>query len=170
MELVDDGLGRDTDGADEQFGTAVDYYVDELVELALRVVVAGNPLATFTSCVLENRYVLGLSRAATDLGEEQIDTEGRTLVVKEALQLGDLLAEHVWGVANATEHTKTSGVGDSGSELRACCYVHTGEQHRVLDLQQVGELCADLLYALSAGACEGWFDAAYEGMPWLELS
>lgn len=40
MELLDNGLGGDTDGADEQLGAALDDDVDEFIELALGVVVA----------------------------------------------------------------------------------------------------------------------------------
>lgn len=40
VELLDNGLGGDTDGGDEELGTALDDDIDELVELALGVVVA----------------------------------------------------------------------------------------------------------------------------------
>ncbi len=33
---------RDTDGTDEELGSALDYYGDKLVQLALRVVIAGR--------------------------------------------------------------------------------------------------------------------------------
>jgi len=38
VQFLDDGLGRDADGADEDFGAAFDDDVDELVEFAFRVV------------------------------------------------------------------------------------------------------------------------------------
>lgn len=41
VELLDDGLGRHADGGDEEFGAGFDDDVDEVVELALGVVVAG---------------------------------------------------------------------------------------------------------------------------------
>jgi hypothetical protein len=40
VELLDDGLGGNTDGGDEELGTTLNDNVDELVELALGVVVA----------------------------------------------------------------------------------------------------------------------------------
>lgn len=42
VEFLDHGLGSNTDGADEQLGTALDDDVDEFVELALGVVIAAN--------------------------------------------------------------------------------------------------------------------------------
>ncbi len=42
VEALDDGLGGNTDGRDEELGAALDDDVDELVELALGVVVAGG--------------------------------------------------------------------------------------------------------------------------------
>jgi hypothetical protein len=44
MELVDDGLGGHTDGRDEEFGALLNDNVDELVELALCVIVAVKAL------------------------------------------------------------------------------------------------------------------------------
>jgi hypothetical protein len=40
VELLDDGFGWDTDGADEELSTRVDDDINELVELAFGVVVA----------------------------------------------------------------------------------------------------------------------------------
>ena len=40
VQPVDDMLGRDTDGGDEEFGSRFDDDIDELVELALGVIVA----------------------------------------------------------------------------------------------------------------------------------
>ena len=42
VELLDNGAGRDTDSAAEEFGARVDDDVDELVELALCVVIAAG--------------------------------------------------------------------------------------------------------------------------------
>jgi hypothetical protein len=170
VELLDDGLGRDANGAHEELGAAVDNYIDELVQLTLGVVVATTSLDESPCVSVTCLHILGLSRATANLRKKQVNTERRALVVEEALQLGDLLAEHVRRVTNATEHTQTSGVGHGGSKLRACCYVHAGEQHRVLDLQQVGELCADLFCALSADTCDGGpLGLAYAERPWLRL-
>jgi hypothetical protein len=58
VELVDDVLGGNTDGADKELGALLDDNVDELVKLALGVV------------------VVGLTSRTTDLGDEKVDTEG----------------------------------------------------------------------------------------------
>jgi hypothetical protein len=58
VELVDGPLGGNTDGADEELGTLLDDDVDELVELALGVV------------------IVGLTGRTTNLGDEEVDTEG----------------------------------------------------------------------------------------------
>jgi hypothetical protein len=84
------------------------------------------------------------------LGKQQIDAKGRVLVVEVALELRNLLAKHVWCVSNATEDTDAAGVCDGSSELGTSSHVHAREHDGVLDLQQVGELCADLLCGLSA--------------------
>jgi hypothetical protein len=83
------------------------------------------------------------------LRKQQIDTEWRILVVEVALQLSDLLAQHVWCVSDAAEDTDASGVCDGGGKLGTSSHVHAREHDGVLDLQQVGELCADLLCVLS---------------------
>jgi hypothetical protein len=149
VQLLDDGLGGHPDGANEQLGAGVDDDVDELVQLALGVVVAVSGSAG-NRAPLVGGNVLGLSRASTNLREEQIDAKWRALVVQISLELGDLLAEHVWRVANATQHTDTAGIGDSRRELRPSSHVHASKHDGVLDLQQVGELGADLLCGLLA--------------------
>lgn len=88
--------------------------------------------------------LLGLAGTATNLGEEQVDTEWCVLVLEERLQLGDLLAEHVWGVANSSENTEASGVGNGCSELRAGGNVHTSKHNRVVNLEEVGGNRAEL--------------------------
>lgn len=53
VELVDDGLGGDTDGRDEQLGAGLDNDVDELIKLALGVIVAKeSELLVFWRCHL----------------------------------------------------------------------------------------------------------------------
>ena len=42
VELLNHSLGGNTDGGDEEFGTAVDDDIDELIELALGIIVARN--------------------------------------------------------------------------------------------------------------------------------
>lgn len=89
--------------------------------------------------------LLGLAGAATDLREEQVDTEGSVLVVQVALELGDLLAQHVGSVTNTANDTETAGVGDGSGQLGASGDVHASKKHRVLDAEQVGDGSSDLL-------------------------
>jgi hypothetical protein len=88
---------------------------------------------------------LGLSRASADLGKQEINTKGCFLVVEVALQLRDLLAKHVGSVSNAAEDADSASVCYSSCQLRAGGHVHAGKHDGVLDLEQIGELCADLL-------------------------
>jgi len=127
VELLNDVARGDTDGGNEELGARLDDDVDELVELALGVV------------------VVGLAGIAANLGKEEIDTEGSVLVDKMRLELLNLLAEHVGGVADTTEDTETTGVGDSGSKVGTGSHVHASKQDGVLDLEKIREGSADLL-------------------------
>jgi len=128
VELVDDGLWWDTDGRDEELGARLDDNVDELVELALGVI------------------VVGLAGVTANLWEKEIDTEWSVLIVQVRLELSNLLAEHVWGVADTTDNTETTGIGDCGSELWASGNVHSSQNNWVVDLQEIGGGGADLLW------------------------
>lgn len=88
---------------------------------------------------------LGLSCAATNLWEQEINAERGILVVQEALELCNLLSQHVWSVADTTNNTNTARVGDCGGELGTSGDVHTGEHHGVVDLEQIGRHRAELL-------------------------
>lgn len=92
--------------------------------------------------------LLGLTGAATDLGDKQVDTERSVLVGEVLLELSNLLLEHVGGVADTTDDTHTTGVGDGGGQLGAGGDVHAGKQDGVLDLEKISERGSDLL-------CEG---------------
>lgn len=87
--------------------------------------------------------LLGLTGTATDLGEEKVDTEGGVLIVQVALQLGDLLTEHIRSITNTTDDTQTTGIGDRSSQLRAGGHVHTSQQNGVVDLKQIGDGSTD---------------------------
>lgn len=87
--------------------------------------------------------LLGLASATANLGQQEVNTERSVLVVKEALQLGDLLLEHVRSVADTTDDTQTTGVGDSGGQLGASGHVHTSQQNWVVDLEQISDGSAD---------------------------
>lgn len=80
---------------------------------------------------------------STDLGEEQVNTEGSVLVVEEALELGDLLLEHLGGVADTADNTETASVGDGSGELGAGSDVHASKNDGVVDLEELGELSGD---------------------------
>lgn len=91
------------------------------------------------------KNVLGLASAPADLGKKQVDAKGGLLVDEEALELGDLLAQHLRGVADASDDAEATGVGDGGGELRTGGHVHAGEQNGVLDLEQIGDGGSELL-------------------------
>lgn len=127
LQLLDDMSGGDTDGGDEQLGAGLDDNVDELIELALGVV------------------VVGLSGVATNLGQKQIDTEGSLLVGQGLLELGNLLTQHVGGVTDTTYDAQTAGIGNGCSQLGTSSNVHTSQQDGMLDLEQLGNGGANLL-------------------------
>lgn len=55
-----------------------------------------------------------------------------------ALELGDLLAQHVWGVSDSANDTDSASVGHGGGELRAGSDVHAGKHDGVVDVEEVG--------------------------------
>lgn len=92
----------------------------------------------------DRRFLLGLAGTAANLGKEKVDTEGSVLVVQVALEFGDLLAEHLGGIANATDDTKTTGISDSGGQLGSRSHVHACQQDGVVDLEQISDRGTDL--------------------------
>lgn len=143
METLDDVLGRDTDGADKELCAFLDNDGDELVELALGVVIA----ATVSTPVEERATssLLGLARATSDLREQQVHTERRILVFQESLELRNLLPQHVRRVSYSTNHAESACVRDSCGQLGAGSHVHAREEHRVVDLEQIGGGGTELL-------------------------
>lgn len=91
------------------------------------------------------RNSLGLAGAATDLGEKQVNTEGSVLVCEVALELGNLLSEHIGGIADTADDTEATGIADSSSQLGTGSDVHAGQQHGVLDPEEIGDRGTDLL-------------------------
>jgi hypothetical protein len=79
------------------------------------------------------------------LRKEQVHTEWRVLIVQKALEFGNLVLEHFWGVTNATDDTEATSVRDSGSQLGASSHVHTGEKNGVVDLQEIRNRSTKLL-------------------------
>ena len=61
------------------------------------------------------------------------------------LDLVDLVTEHGGSVADATEDTDTTGIGNSSSQLGAGSHVHTSQEDGVVDLEKIGDGSADLL-------------------------
>jgi hypothetical protein len=150
-----DNLGRwDTDGGDEELRAGFDDYVDKLIKLALGVVVAVQYLSAAACAINSNEWhPLCFPCAATDLWEQKIDAKWSVLILQEALELGNLLSQHVWGISDTSDDTKTTGICDGCGELRASSDVHTGEEDRVVDLQEIRRdgaylLCRNALLAL----------------------
>lgn len=78
---------------------------------------------------------LGLAGASTDLGEQQVNTKGSVLVIQKALELSNLLTEHVGGVSNTSDNSQSTGVGDRGSQFGTGGHVHTRQEDGVVDLE-----------------------------------
>lgn len=134
VKLLDDVLWWHTNSADEKSSTRFDDDINQVVQLALGVVVARMSRQQ----LFEPRtrlYPLGLAGTSSDLRKQKINTEWCLLVMQVALEFGDLLAKHVWGVADTSNDTDTAGVGDCGRELWSSCNVHTSEHDRVSDTE-----------------------------------
>lgn len=82
---------------------------------------------------------------AADLGKQQVNTERRILVRQMALQLLDLIPEHVGGIVDPSKDTETAGICDGSSELGASGDVHARQKDRVVDLEKIGYRRPDLL-------------------------
>ena len=119
VELVHGELRRDADGRDEDGRALLDDHVDQLRELALRVV------------------LVGLAGGAADLGEEEVDAPRRRLVDEALLDLLALVAEVVDGGADAADDAQAALVGDSGGELGARGDVHAGEEDRLGEAEEL---------------------------------
>jgi hypothetical protein len=147
VQLLDDVFRGDTDGRDEQLGTGLDDDVDQLIELALGVVIAARSMWSAEGPPRRHRIIdlLGFPRIATNLGQQEIDAKRRILVVEVRLELLDLIPEHLGGVVDAAQNTKTAGVCDGRGQLGASGDVHAGEEDGVVDLEEIGDLGADLL-------------------------
>jgi hypothetical protein len=89
--------------------------------------------------------VLSLASATANLGKKQVDTEGSVLVVEVALELGDLFAQHVRSIADTTNDTESTSVGDSGGKLGTSSDVHAREEDGMFDLEKIGDGSSELL-------------------------
>ena len=91
------------------------------------------------------RNILGLASTSSHLWEQKVNAERRVLIVKVALELLDLVAEHLGGITDTTNDTQTAGVGDSSGKLGASGNVHASKEDGVLDPQEVSDGSAELL-------------------------
>jgi len=127
VELLDNVTRWASDGGDKEASAGVDDDVDEFIELSLGVVIVG---------------ATGIS---TDLGQEQVNTEGGFGVVQVRLEFVDLLLEHFGGVSEASNDTEAAGVSDRSSQLGASSNVHSGQEDGVLDAEELGDGSPDAL-------------------------
>jgi hypothetical protein len=66
------------------------------------------------------------------------------------LELGNLLSQHVWSVADAADDTQAASIGDGGGKLGAGSDVHAGEENGVVDLEQISDGGTDLLCSVAS--------------------
>lgn len=121
VETLDHMRGRHTNGAHKELRPVVDDHVDELVELAVCVV------------------VVCLAGVAADLWEGEVDAEGERLVLEQGLELRKHLVHLVRGVAQTADDTEATGVGDCGCEGCAGGLCHACEEDGALDAEEGGE-------------------------------
>lgn len=95
--------------------------------------------------------LLGLSGAASDLRNQQIHAEWRILVLQVAFEFRDLLPEHVGCVPHSSNDTETAGVGDRCCEFGTGGNIHTSEEDRVVDFEEVGDRGTELFCNLMLG-------------------
>lgn len=55
-----------------------------------------------------------------------------------------MFAQHLGGIADATDDTQTTGVGDSSGQLGTRSHVHACQQDGVVDLKQISDRGTDL--------------------------
>jgi hypothetical protein len=89
-------------------------------------------------------YILCLSSVTANLWKQEINTEWSVLVDQKALELVDLLTEHLWGVSDTTNNTETTGIGNGSCELWTSSNIHTRKQDWMLDLEEIRDGSFDL--------------------------
>lgn len=108
----------------------------------------------------QDSNVLGLPGTTTNLRDQKVHTKWCILVFQETLQLGNLLPQHIWRVADASNDAETASVSDCSCEFWTCGYVHAGKHDRVVDFEEVGDRCSELLWeecqSSSCGGERGW--------------
>lgn len=86
-----------------------------------------------------------LSSIATDLWQQEVDTEGSVLVVQILLELLDVLPEHLGRVSDTTNDAQTTCIGDCCCESWAGSNVHAGQDNWVLDAKELRKWSLDPL-------------------------
>ena len=81
VQGVDDWLRWDSNGTNEERSFLLDNDVDELIELALGVVILGKGIQNLDGRILHEAYV-GLPCVSTDLRDQKIDAERCVLILK----------------------------------------------------------------------------------------
>lgn len=100
-------------------------------------------------CSLKGRAkggILRFSCTAPDLRNEKIHAKWCILVFQKHFQLGNLLTQHVWGVADASDDAETAGIGNSCCELWAGGYIHTSKHDGMVDFEEIGNCGSELLW------------------------
>lgn len=114
MQPLDDIRVGHADGADEEGGAFVDDDVDQLVQLAVRVV------------------VVCFAGGGREGGEGEVDAEGEG-AGEGGLQGADHGAQLLGGVAEAADDAEAAGEGYGGGEGSGGGVGHAGEENGVGD-------------------------------------
>mmetsp|Transcript_65103 Transcript_65103/g.173577 ORF Transcript_65103/g.173577 Transcript_65103/m.173577 type:complete len:388 (+) Transcript_65103:2-1165(+) len=125
VQLVHRPTRWHTDGTDEELRLLGNNDVNQLRQVAVRVV------------------VIRLPRAAPNLRNGQVHPKGQGLVHELLLDPGDLLLEDLRGHGEASDGANPASIGDGGRQVGVRHTVHAGQHHRVLDAQNLGERSAD---------------------------
>mmetsp|Transcript_115185 Transcript_115185/g.273817 ORF Transcript_115185/g.273817 Transcript_115185/m.273817 type:complete len:339 (+) Transcript_115185:318-1334(+) len=126
MELVHRILRRHPHSAHKELGTHLDGNVNQLREVALRVVIVRGP------CVPAN------------LRDEQVHPKGRVGILQRGLELLELGSEHLRRVVYSSPNAKATSVGHRGSQLRTGGDVHACQKYGVLNAKQLRHRSLDL--------------------------
>jgi hypothetical protein len=90
--------------------------------------------------------ILSLARISTDLGQQNINSERRILVLKMRLQFLNLLPQSIWTVAETPNDADPACIGDGCGEEWACCYAHSCQHNRMRDVEEVRQRRADAFW------------------------
>lgn len=105
MEFVDHLFWRDTNCANEKRCLVSDYYVCELRKLALGIVILGEWVVSekCPKISLQQAYIR-LSGITANLGNKQINTERRVLVLEVFFDIVDRLLQHLGVLVQAANN------------------------------------------------------------------